>query len=136
MCIVGVCVCVCWKGNVCSCSQKSQLQLQGPDVLPSSHACMTLRQGDSLRCPCTCLTLLPLLLLPLLLLPLLQEMDARMMEVLVFVDGVDAMTSKVMQARRSYEPSEMMLNEQVCVPNNTLIVWLAGSVCICCTAVE
>lgn len=42
----------------------------------------------------------------------LQEMDARMMEVLVFVDGVDAMTSKVMQARRSYEPSEMMLNEQ------------------------
>jgi hypothetical protein len=40
-------------------------------------------------------------------------MDARMMEVLVFVDGVDAMTSKVMQARRSYEPSEMMLNEQV-----------------------
>jgi len=42
-----------------------------------------------------------------------QEMDARMMEVLVFVDGVDAMTSKVMQARRSYEPSEMMLNEQV-----------------------
>ena len=36
-----------------------------------------------------------------------------MMEVLVFVDGVDAMTSKVMQARRSYEPSEMMLNEQV-----------------------
>jgi hypothetical protein len=49
---------------------------------------------------------------PLLLL-LLQEMDARMMEVLVFVDGVDAMTSKVMQARRNYMPSEMMLNEQV-----------------------
>jgi hypothetical protein len=40
-------------------------------------------------------------------------MDARMMEVLVFVDGVDAMTSKVMQARRNYMPSEMMLNEQV-----------------------
>jgi hypothetical protein len=40
-------------------------------------------------------------------------MDARMMEVLVFVDGVDAMTSKVMQARRNYVPSEMMLNEQV-----------------------
>lgn len=36
-----------------------------------------------------------------------------MMEVLVFVDGVDAMTSKVMQARRNYMPSEMMLNEQV-----------------------
>jgi hypothetical protein len=53
----------------------------------------------------------PLLLLLLLL--LLQEMDARMMEVLVFVDGVDAMTSKVMQARRNYMPSEMMLNEQV-----------------------
>lgn len=40
-------------------------------------------------------------------------MEARMMEVLVFVDGVDAMTSKVMQARRNYMPSEMMLNEQV-----------------------
>lgn len=36
-----------------------------------------------------------------------------MMEVLAFVDGVDAMTSKVMQARRSYEPQEMLLNEQV-----------------------
>lgn len=41
-----------------------------------------------------------------------------MMEVLVFVDGVDAMTSKVMQARRNYMPSEMMLNEQV--------RWVAG----------
>jgi hypothetical protein len=40
-------------------------------------------------------------------------MDARMMEVLAFVDGVDAMTSKHMQARRSYEPAEMLLNEQV-----------------------
>ena len=29
----------------------------------------------------------------------LAEMDARMMEVLVFVDGVDAMTSKQMQVR-------------------------------------
>eukprot|EP00879_Flechtneria_rotunda_P004613 GHRR01004869.1.p1 GENE.GHRR01004869.1~~GHRR01004869.1.p1 ORF type:complete len:426 (+),score=96.72 GHRR01004869.1:474-1751(+) len=42
----------------------------------------------------------------------LQEMDARMMEVLVFVDGIDAMTSKAMQARRSYQPSEMAMNEQ------------------------
>ncbi|KAF8073224.1 GapC [Scenedesmus sp. PABB004] len=42
----------------------------------------------------------------------LQEMDARMMEVLVFVDGIDAMTSKAMQARRSYEPAEMRMNEQ------------------------
>jgi hypothetical protein len=40
-------------------------------------------------------------------------MDARMMEVLVFVDGIDAMTSKAMQARRSYEPSEMAMNQQV-----------------------
>jgi hypothetical protein len=51
--------------------------------------------------------------LVLALLLLLQEMDARMMEVLVFVDGVDAMTSKAMQARRSYQPSEMLMNEQV-----------------------
>eukprot|EP00878_Enallax_costatus_P002547 GHUV01002729.1.p1 GENE.GHUV01002729.1~~GHUV01002729.1.p1 ORF type:complete len:420 (+),score=101.14 GHUV01002729.1:498-1757(+) len=42
----------------------------------------------------------------------LQEMDARMMEVLVFVDGIDAMTSKALQARRSYEPAEMAMNEQ------------------------
>jgi hypothetical protein len=40
-------------------------------------------------------------------------MDARMMEVLVFVDGIDAMTSKAMQARRSYQPSEMAMNQQV-----------------------
>lgn len=38
-----------------------------------------------------------------------------MMEVLVFIDGVDAMTSKAMQARRSYQPSEMVMNEQVCL---------------------
>eukprot|EP00882_Tetradesmus_deserticola_P021665 GHRQ01023454.1.p1 GENE.GHRQ01023454.1~~GHRQ01023454.1.p1 ORF type:complete len:168 (+),score=82.61 GHRQ01023454.1:263-766(+) len=43
----------------------------------------------------------------------LQEMDARMMEVLVFVDGCDAMTSKAMQARRSYQPSQMAMNQQV-----------------------
>ena len=43
----------------------------------------------------------------------LQEMDARMMEVLVFVDGIDAMTSKAMQARRSYQPAEMAMNQQV-----------------------
>ncbi|WIA09720.1 hypothetical protein OEZ85_009104 [Tetradesmus obliquus] len=42
----------------------------------------------------------------------LQEMDARMMEVLVFVDGIDAMTSKAMQARRSYQPAEMAMNQQ------------------------
>ena len=30
----------------------------------------------------------------------LQEMDTRMMEVLVFVDGIDAMTSKQLQVRR------------------------------------
>lgn len=29
--------------------------------------------------------------------PSLEEMDTRMMEVLVFVDGIDAMTSKQMQ---------------------------------------
>jgi hypothetical protein len=31
----------------------------------------------------------------------------------VFVDGIDAMTSKAMQARRSYQPSEMAMNQQV-----------------------
>ncbi len=31
--------------------------------------------------------------------PSLEEMDTRMMEVLVFVDGIDAMTSKQMQVR-------------------------------------
>lgn len=38
-----------------------------------------------------------------------------MMEVLVFVDGVDAMTSKALQARKSYEPAEMAMNEQVSI---------------------
>jgi hypothetical protein len=31
--------------------------------------------------------------------PSLEEMETRMMEVLVFVDGIDAMTSKQMQVR-------------------------------------
>ncbi|WIA09722.1 hypothetical protein OEZ85_009104 [Tetradesmus obliquus] len=43
---------------------------------------------------------------------MMEEMDARMMEVLVFVDGIDAMTSKAMQARRSYQPAEMAMNQQ------------------------
>ncbi len=34
-------------------------------------------------------------------------------QMLVFVDGIDAMTSRAMQARRSYQPSEMAINEQV-----------------------
>jgi hypothetical protein len=34
-------------------------------------------------------------------------------QILVFVDGIDAMTSRAMQARRSYQPSEMAINEQV-----------------------
>jgi hypothetical protein len=39
-------------------------------------------------------------------------MDTRMMEVLAFVDGIDAMTSKQLQARRAYSPAEMRLCEQ------------------------
>lgn len=42
----------------------------------------------------------------------LQEMEARMMEILVFVDGIDAMTSKQMQARKAYYPSDIVMNEQ------------------------
>lgn len=49
-----------------------------------------------------------------------------MMEVLVFVDGVDAMTSKVMQARRNYVPSEMLLNEQVGVRDVTQLSAFRG----------
>ncbi|KAI8470758.1 MAG: inward rectifier potassium channel-domain-containing protein [Monoraphidium minutum] len=41
----------------------------------------------------------------------LAEMDTRMMEVLVFVDGIDAMTSKQMQARKAFSPGSMRLNE-------------------------
>ncbi|KAJ9511232.1 hypothetical protein QJQ45_017180 [Haematococcus lacustris] len=42
----------------------------------------------------------------------LLEMDTRMMEVLIFVDGIDAMTSKYMSARMSYSMSDMLVNEQ------------------------
>ncbi|MEW5307342.1 MAG: hypothetical protein WDW36_009746 [Sanguina aurantia] len=42
----------------------------------------------------------------------LLEMDTRMMEVLVFVDGIDAMTSKNMSARSAYNTSEIQLNQQ------------------------
>ncbi len=41
----------------------------------------------------------------------LLEMDTRMMEVLVFVDGIDAMTSKHMSARFSYASAEILLNQ-------------------------
>ncbi|GLI71301.1 hypothetical protein VaNZ11_016442 [Volvox africanus] len=39
------------------------------------------------------------------------EMDTRMMEVLVFVDGIDAMTSKNMSARHAYGTNEVHMNE-------------------------
>ncbi|GBF92454.1 hypothetical protein Rsub_04558 [Raphidocelis subcapitata] len=42
----------------------------------------------------------------------LEEMETRMMEVLLFVDGIDAMTSKQLQARKAYTPSAMLLSEQ------------------------
>lgn len=42
----------------------------------------------------------------------LQELDTRLMEILVFVDGIDAMTSKHMQARKAYYPDEIHMNEQ------------------------
>jgi hypothetical protein len=42
-----------------------------------------------------------------------QEMDTRMMEILVFVDGIDAMTSRHMSARCSYSTSDIIMN-QVC----------------------
>lgn len=41
-----------------------------------------------------------------------QEMEARMMEIILLFDGVDAMTSKHLQARWSYSTSDMKLNEQ------------------------
>ncbi|GLC38097.1 hypothetical protein PLESTB_000270600 [Pleodorina starrii] len=41
----------------------------------------------------------------------LLEMDTRMMEVLVFVDGIDAMTSKNMSARHAYSTNEIHMNE-------------------------
>ncbi|GIM16380.1 hypothetical protein Vretimale_19042 [Volvox reticuliferus] len=41
----------------------------------------------------------------------LLEMDTRMMEVLVFVDGIDAMTSKNMSARHAYGTNEVHMNE-------------------------
>ncbi|GAX73286.1 hypothetical protein CEUSTIGMA_g740.t1 [Chlamydomonas eustigma] len=47
----------------------------------------------------------------------LLEMDTRMMEILVFVDGIDAMTSKHMSARFSYASLNILLN-QVHVPLN------------------
>uniref|UniRef100_A0A7R9Z2D0 Inward rectifier potassium channel C-terminal domain-containing protein n=1 Tax=Chlamydomonas euryale TaxID=1486919 RepID=A0A7R9Z2D0_9CHLO len=40
----------------------------------------------------------------------LLEMDTRMMEILLFVDGIDAMTSKYMSARLSYSSSDIELN--------------------------
>eukprot|EP00798_Chlamydomonas_sp_ICE-L_P020355 gene20355-27120_t len=40
-----------------------------------------------------------------------QQMDSRMMEVLVFVDGIDAMTSKHMSAKTAYYAVEILLNE-------------------------
>ncbi|KAG2492822.1 hypothetical protein HYH03_008980 [Edaphochlamys debaryana] len=42
----------------------------------------------------------------------LLEMDTRMMEILVFVDGIDAMTSKNMSARHAYNTNEVHINEQ------------------------
>ncbi|KAG2443315.1 hypothetical protein HYH02_009382 [Chlamydomonas schloesseri] len=42
----------------------------------------------------------------------LLEMDTRMMEILVFVDGIDAMTSKNMSARHAYNSSaDIKVNE-------------------------
>lgn len=41
----------------------------------------------------------------------LQEMEARMFEIIVLVDGVDAMTSRQLQARFAYTTAEMALNE-------------------------
>jgi cytochrome c5 len=68
-------------------------------------------------------------------------MDARMMEVLVFVDGIDAMTSKAMQARRSYQPSEMAMNQQVrqhrpaCMQHSACPCTLAVVQCCCAVCV-
>lgn len=42
----------------------------------------------------------------------LAELDTRMMEILVFLDGVDAMTSKQMQARKTFNPEDLRMNEQ------------------------
>ncbi|KXZ50139.1 hypothetical protein GPECTOR_17g775 [Gonium pectorale] len=42
----------------------------------------------------------------------LLEMETRMMEILVFVDGIDAMTSKNMTARHAYNTNEVHVNEQ------------------------
>lgn len=53
-----------------------------------------------------------------------------MMEVLVFVDGVDAMTSKALQARKSYEPAEMAMNEQVSILSHSCMTgnsWILSS---------
>lgn len=52
-----------------------------------------------------------------------------MMEVLVFVDGIDAMTSKALQARRSYEPAEMAMNEQVWGQHLSSTLVLRSSIC-------
>eukprot|EP00201_Polytomella_parva_P019814 CAMPEP_0175042546 /NCGR_PEP_ID=MMETSP0052_2-20121109/2635_1 /TAXON_ID=51329 ORGANISM="Polytomella parva, Strain SAG 63-3" /NCGR_SAMPLE_ID=MMETSP0052_2 /ASSEMBLY_ACC=CAM_ASM_000194 /LENGTH=929 /DNA_ID=CAMNT_0016305393 /DNA_START=374 /DNA_END=3163 /DNA_ORIENTATION=+ len=41
----------------------------------------------------------------------LQEMDTRLMEVLVFIDGIDAMTSKNLTARRAYSAGDVRVNE-------------------------
>ncbi|GFR52224.1 hypothetical protein Agub_g14674, partial [Astrephomene gubernaculifera] len=41
----------------------------------------------------------------------LLEMDTRMMEILVFVDGIDAMTSKNLSARHAYNTNEVHVNE-------------------------
>uniref|UniRef100_A0A7S3QX31 Inward rectifier potassium channel C-terminal domain-containing protein n=1 Tax=Dunaliella tertiolecta TaxID=3047 RepID=A0A7S3QX31_DUNTE len=41
----------------------------------------------------------------------LLEMDTRMMEVLVFVDGIDAMTSRHMSARTAYPSTDIILNQ-------------------------
>ena len=43
----------------------------------------------------------------------LEDMEARGMEVLCFLDGMDPMTSNNMQARHSYRPSEIRMNERL-----------------------
>lgn len=43
----------------------------------------------------------------------MEDMESRGMEILCFLDGMDPMTSNSMQARHSYRPSEIKMNERL-----------------------
>ena len=43
----------------------------------------------------------------------IEDMESRGMEILCFLDGMDPMTSNSMQARHSYRPSEIKMNERL-----------------------